>query len=235
MKTRYIIRTLCAPIAFMLAFSATAQGAFSFVSGTCTGGTGTSGTTTTISSTGADLMVAAVTFYEPSTAPSINFDTYGNTWVAETQWGGAGNANTIFYHVYSPTTGGAHAVGFTGGFGSACIAAFSGSTSSALDQQNGNGSASSTTITTGSVTPTQANELVLTSFGTFTAGPYTTPSGFTLISSAAYASGVSCGVAIAYQIQTSATADNPTWTAPTANLISARCQHTNRQPSPRIR
>jgi hypothetical protein len=71
-----------------------------------------------------------------------------------------------------------------------------------------------TALATGSVTPSAANELVVTAEGQGAAGgsPFTINLGFTITDQKAQVGGQADGGGLAYLIQTTATAVNPTWT-----------------------
>jgi hypothetical protein len=108
----------------------------------------------------------------------------------------------------------------TASYISICALAFSGTkATSPADQGNGN-SVTATAITIGSITPGEANELVVTGvgFGAIVAygasGPTSyTYTGVTNTDFVGYIGGLHFGVAVAYWIQTTATATNPVWTA----------------------
>jgi hypothetical protein len=125
-----------------------------------------------------------------------------------------------FRYISNPTTSGlstftATIVG-SSTFASICSLAFKGSkTSSPLDQENGNtaASGSGTSFQPGSVTPTTNNQALftITGFVTPAKGSVTVNSSFTkqvdidLVGSQHY------GMAMAYLIQSTAGALNPTW------------------------
>jgi hypothetical protein len=89
------------------------------------------------------------------------------------------------------------------------------------DQQNGATTTSAATLATGSVTPTEDNELVVTVVASLDSGVLTAPTGYTLADRASYAAGIAIGGALAYRIQTTATATNPSWTFSTTTEASA--------------
>jgi len=94
-------------------------------------------------------------------------------------------------------------------FSSLCLATWIGSVATPLDQVNQFGSTGSvSTIQAGSVTPGETNELVLCGLGSFFSGtPLSIDGGFTITDQqpGAYSA------AMAYLIQTSIAAANPTW------------------------
>ena len=180
--------------------------------------------TSTYDSTGADLIgVSTATWGQTVTFT----DSKGNTFTAETESGSGGNFRSQISYCQAPTVGTGHyQSGSVIGF---CIfaACFSGSVSSPADQQNQHQTTSSATCTTGSITPSADNCLILASVGGGDAGFSQTisiDSGFTITDDAGqgqYFAG-QAGGGLAYLIQTSASAVNPTWTSGgTADGIAA--------------
>lgn len=180
-----------------------------------TGGTVDSPTTAAINTTGATLVVVMV---------HVGFDTgtisdsVGNTgWTEETMVNTAGNITRSWWKA-SPTTNAAHTFTYNGtaAFGTICAVAFAGTaTASPRDQISAGGGTAGAGVLTqqgGSVTPSEANEVVVSVAGlgdtvtaidgSFTPNPPT--------HSAAGGNGPGSG--LAYLIQTSAAAANPTWT-----------------------
>lgn len=168
--------------------------------------------TSGIDTTGADLIVVSLVFYEVSGSENIS-DSYSNTW---TQIGtrisqGSGQAMAWWY-CQAPIVGAGHTFSTTSALTVLNVEAWSGSVASPLDQIS-SATGASTTIQPGSVTPGSANELVLTPVGaSATSGSVTVDSGFTIPDAVVY--GGFWGGAMAYLIQTSAVAENPTWTIP---------------------
>jgi hypothetical protein len=170
------------------------------------------GSTNTINSTGANLIVVFSAF---DGTPTIT-DNYSNTWTPLTiQSGGAGNFGR-FWYCYNPTVGAGHYFNTTTGYAALFAQAWSGATASPVDQQNGsytNGSVTSP-LQPGSVTPTTANQLIIT--GVTSAGAESGNNislGFTITDNQNGVTGVTYGGSMAYLVQTSASAVNPTWTA----------------------
>lgn len=178
---------------------------------------GVSVTTTAINTTGADLLLLTVAYY--STLPTTLSDSYSNTWSLISNQSPGGQSAAFYRASGSPTVGTGHTFTASGGttYPNLAIMAWSGSAASPLDQFNGS---SGTSTPPGSITPTVANELVCLASGTgATFG--TTPSGYTLVDTASQASGQSIGVGTCYQIQTAATATNPTWTNSQGIIIAS--------------
>lgn len=169
------------------------------------------GTTGAIDTTGASLLNAAVAFV-PSSPPTIS-DSKGNTWTALTNYTSFSVESLQFYYVANPTVGSGHT--FTDGglntISTANFAAFSGAaTVSPFDVENGaiNGPSP---LQPGSITPSANGEVVLASIADFS-GTASVDSGFTITDQAATTGGQYFGCALAYLVQTSAAAVNPTWT-----------------------
>lgn len=173
---------------------------------------GTAFTSGTVDTTGCNLLVVNAAWFNPS-APVTLTDSKGNTWVPLTA-ALANNSNSQLFYTINPTVGSGHTFTFSASFSSICVTGFSGvKTSSPFDVENGHGDASgATTEAPGSITPSENNELVVSGLDTGLGGqPYTIDSGFT-ISCQDDGGGVNFPGALAFIIQTSAGAVNPTWT-----------------------
>jgi hypothetical protein len=119
-------------------------------------------------------------------------------------------------------TGHTFTVSGTSLFQSLIASAFSGvATASPFDVENGAGSAGATSIATGSVTPSQANSLIVTTVGSLWSS-HSIDSGFTEIADVAYSAGNHFSIAAAYLVQSAASAVNPTWSGPTSEDSAAR-------------
>lgn len=181
--------------------------AFSLISHTAAGSTngGVSVVTGGITTTGANLIVVSVSYY--ATVATLT-DSKSNTWTSLSTFTGS-SFYTVLYYCYAPTVGAGHTFTFSGvtNYPVISVAAFSGAASSPFDQQNG-----SSTLSTGSITPTVANELVVSGL-TCSGSVSSINAGMTISDSLGYASGQSVGGGLAYIIQTAASAISPTWTA----------------------
>lgn len=168
---------------------------------------GGGGTSTSIDTTGANFLVANLVIINGGSATLT--DSYGNTWTALTSYGNSTQAQ--LYYVASPTVGTGHTFTITGSsqFPALAVASFSGvASSSPLDVEIGNTASSATSCSTGSLTPTSNNELMITGIGTVSSHAPTVNIG-TVTDSLGEAA--SWGVGLAYLVQTSATAENATW------------------------
>ncbi len=177
-------------------------------------------TTSAINTTGADLIVLWLLSYNGVARPTIS-DLVGgnsNTWTALTDRGNGSLTRGTFFYCVPTHVGSGHTftVGGSGNFSSIYVEAWSGClTSGPFDQQNG-GSNSGTTVQPGSVTPGSANELVVTGCGNYdvpggSPSPPSADSGFS-VSDSFLTTANSMSGGMAYLVQTTATAENPTWT-----------------------
>lgn len=220
------VRSLLLALALLLAIALPAQAAITCVphvgAQAATGGnTFTSGP---MDSSGTTLLVAAVS-HITSVSPTLS-DSKSNTWaLIRSQVFGTSGFQLDLYYVKNPTVGTGHTFTLTGSafFGSVAALACSGTDTTAnVDQQNGTDGAQGQTYSTfqpGSVTPSVNNEVVVTGLASDTT--YTIDGGYTITDQFPVAGGAAYGVAIAYLVQTTATATNPTWTISTASATTA--------------
>ena len=172
-------------------------------------------TSAAIDTTGATLLVIAQAGLNAGTPTPT--DSKGNTWTALTEYAG-GNLSVRLYYCANPTVGTGHtftALWGGGSYASIAVAAFSGTLNAAPDASGGAGSASGTTQQPGLLTPSVDNCLVVTGFmyvsGTVP-GPATISAGFNVTDDIGNAT-TTIPVAMAYQVQTTATGVNPTWSS----------------------
>jgi hypothetical protein len=173
---------------------------------------------TPINVTGADLIVIVEGIYSnPLPGPTDNF---GNVFVPMTVESGTLGAYVQFWICENPITGSGYAASINAAavvFPSIIVLALSGSASSPFDVQNGAQSG-----TPGLVTPSEANELVLTALVTSTGDPGIVDSSFSVVQSINFSAN-NLGLALGLQVQTTATPRNPTWagTGIQASIIAA--------------
>lgn len=177
------------------------------------------GTTSAVDTSGADTIFLSVNIVD-NAAPSIS-DSAGNTWtlvrsqdssgftVYNNLYRSATPCNTSASHTFTATA--------TSGQVSICVVGFSGGATSGIDdQENGAGAIFTTTIQPGSITPGGDNRLVITSIMGAQDGVSidSINGGFTVAVDHTQGAGGTPGLcnAIAYLLQTSAAAANPTWT-----------------------
>jgi lysophospholipase L1-like esterase len=184
-----------------------------------------SGTTSAINTTGATLLVCVAAF---NSAASVTIsDSKSNTWTALTLQdpGGGLTVAGLIYYVANPTVGTGHTftITATGNAPAGAFMAFSGvTTASPFDVQNGaNTNGSVTSLATGSVTPGQNNELVVSGLGLGAANTPSESASFTLVDHLSFVGGTSYGVDSSYKVQTTAAAVNPTWSWASATNAAA--------------
>ncbi len=193
--------------------------------------TGNNVTTGSLNTTGADLLIVAVGSYQ-GVANTLS-DTVGgnsNTWNGLTLKAQTGDSQIRLFWSVPTHVGSGHTftVSSTGAYPSLCaIAVSGGKQTTPFDQENGAVSSSfQASLATGSITPTEDNELVVTAAGWSTGRTWTQPTGYTYAGTANvdyqnYGSGTNFGTVLAYQIQTTAAATNPTWTPNASSLMDA--------------
>ncbi len=196
--------------------------AIALLSNTKAGGSGVA--SPAINTTGAKLIVIGLT-QDFNTNANVT-DSAGNTWTQLTRRNNAFSYSQLLYCI-NPTTSASHTFTATAAANDAiCIAAFSGS--GIYEADTGNNNTSSTTIQPGSITPAQNNELVITTATiTATATTLSINGGFAITDQQIIGSSPSYwGNGLAYLIQTTAAAANPTWTystTPPANACAMAC------------
>lgn len=176
------------------------------------------GTSAAINTTGANLIVVAVTRYDPSGQPTLS-DSKGNTWVGLTSTTLTTGALRLFY-CYAPTVGTGHTFTTTlsTSYSSVHVAAFSGAAASPLDGETAD-TTGSAIGRPGSITPTVDGDLIISAVVHATGStPWAIDSGMTILNSQAGTSGQGFSGAIAYKVQTTAAAINPQWTISSGNV-----------------
>lgn len=183
-----------------------------FITSTSAGSTNAANVTTpAIDTTGADFIGICAT---SATSPTIT-DSKSNTWTALNSYTNAGGNIITAYYAAAPTVGSGHTFTNTSVVPSMSVFAFSGvKQSSPFDQQNGATAQSVTSKATGSITPSENNELILTclAIGSSLASDYVVDSGVS--TPEAYipvVGGQHYGNGGGYKIQAGAAAINPTW------------------------
>lgn len=201
--------------------AAAAVSGFAYLGGASAGSTGasTGATTTGFDTTGANLIVVALSFDGGST-PTLS-DSKGNTWTALTL--GAGSPRARLYYCQAPSVGSGHTFSISGTntFGSVNVQAFSGAIVSPFDVEN-TAAGTSTSPQAGSITPGFNNELVVAATATGNGNINSIDGGFTSTNPVNYLASNHYGIGIAYLIQTTAAAANPTWTLSVSGGWAAR-------------
>lgn len=173
-------------------------------------------TSSSFDTTGSDLLIVMTTVF--NSAPALT-DAYSNTWTSLTGQGCITSlikAQLFYCNPPSNKVGANHTFTLTGStvYPALCVLAVTGSAASPFDVENG---ASNITVGStaqgGTVTPSVDNEIVISGYVCGTPSTtYSINQGFTISDQLAYTSGQADGCALAYLIQTTATAQNPTWT-----------------------
>jgi hypothetical protein len=181
-------------------------------------------TTAGINTTGADLIVVSVVVDTNGTGsttanpPSIT-DSKSNGWTQITaQAAGSGTSATYLFFSHNPMVGSGHtftATTATVPAGTITVQAWSGSVVGMVtDQNSAANTGGATSLQPGSITPSQNNSLVVASFGGLDMDAGDTQSidgGFALSDQNTFVGGNHYAGAMAYLVQGSAAAINPTW------------------------
>jgi hypothetical protein len=190
----------------------------------------TGGTSDAIDTTGADLLILCASIYAGGST-STPTDSKGNTWTPLTVQTNSGSSRNRLFYAEAPIVGTGHTFTYNAAniFPTFTVAAFSGTKQSGVfDVENGAFSASNiTSFQTGSVTPGEDNELIVTGITVDGEGldNASIDGGFTITDYAKAVSGLRVGGGLAYLIQSGAAAANPTWSwttnqAPAATIAT---------------
>lgn len=176
-----------------------------------------SATTSGINTTGANSIFVVQAWYYGAPGDPTFSDSNGNTWVPRTTYRGTGSGQVKILYCAAPTVGSGHTFTqvSTSQYGSFVVVAMTETLAATpFDQENGGGSSGPvTTVQPGSVTPSENGELLICGLNMQTAGlTASIDSSFTIAAQLAAQSGVSYGSALAYLVQATAGAINPTWT-----------------------
>lgn len=184
-------------------------------------GAATTCTTGAINTTGATLAVIAATDFNNTIQAANISDSKGNTWTNLTTQFSSTTRARLFYSVLSSVGSGHTFTVASASFPSIVVRTFSGvKTSSPFDVETG-GTSSTTTVATGSLTPSENNELIVTGVGFDRIATPSIDSGFNTPVGVNFSSGSNMGTSLSYIIQTTATAVNPTWTVSGSGFLAA--------------
>lgn len=174
-------------------------------------------TTNSIDTTGADLIVIGLAADDGyNTTPT---DSKSNTWTQVTNTYTQGNVRVRMWYTTPSSVGSGHTFSFSGSpLGTMFVAAFEDANqSSPADQQNG-ANAFASSLATGSITPTEDNELIIGLYGINSTGvPMSVDNGMIEINEVDFLAGNYYGGMMAYKVQTTAAAINPTFTRTNSN------------------
>lgn len=185
-------------------------------------------TSSTVDTTGATLCVASFSD-GVTTATYTPTDSKGNTWHPLTIVNAGSQGRTQLWYAwdhggtpFSAGTGHTFTGATTvGGNPWVVFTCYSGTqtTSDPFDQQNTGttGASVATSVQPGSVTPTSANQLLVTSVSGYVepTGFTISPGSFTITAQSGLLGGTNYAGAQAYLVETTATTQNPTWTLAT--------------------
>jgi hypothetical protein len=182
------------------------------------------GTTGSITTTGATLIVICISSYGLGLT-STPTDSKGNTYTGLTSITGGQSRNRIFY-CSAPSVGSGHTFTYSATTSALGIhvMAFSGvSTLSPFLDETGSSSSSTNSISGGSLTPASSGALIVTglTLENSIAG-LAISSPFTIQTTNAYVNGSAMGGASGYYVQPTAAAINPTWTWTTTTGAGCR-------------
>ena len=175
--------------------------------------------TAPIDTTGADLLVVAVSSYTAQAAPTTS-DSQTNTWQALTAYDNTASSGIVrvqFFYDATPSTSTSHTFSAThanNAYPTIAVMAFSNTGATPFDTESGAGNNGPLTIQPGSVTPAAGNSVLLSAISNNgNGGTFSISGGLAELHDLGAVSGQGVALAVAYEIQTTATARNPTWTA----------------------
>ncbi len=189
-------------------------------------GAGNGTTTAAINTTGATSLVIATSSYYAGSGLDVS-DSNLNIWVPLTAYTSSTEARVkLWYCVASPSVGVGHTFTVTGAsvFATIGVIAWSGGGAYDGQERGASNAATATQSTDGFITPTLDGAIVVSAVAFNTGSATLTVSApFSKIATgyADYAGSTSEGLGLAYEIQTTATSRNPTWTAASAIDMSA--------------
>jgi hypothetical protein len=192
-----------------------APSGFTLISnGASTGAQASPRTTGAIDTTGANLLVVAASQFGSVTIGTVT-DSKGNTWTPLTAQNQGTTYINIFYCVPS-SVGSGHTFTWSNGadvYGAVAVQAWSGAHASPFDTENGATTSTLASLATGSITPAQNNSLVIAALcaGDLLSTPFTINGGFTETAEVASVPSTVEGLSMAYLVQTTAAAANPTF------------------------
>jgi hypothetical protein len=180
-------------------------------------------TTSSIDTSGCDLIVVAVTDFN---ATAVLTDSKSNTWLSTYTADTIRTPSSQIFYAKNPSVGSGHTFSISGSSNgpAAYIFGLSGSDTTAnYDVAATHFVDFATTGQAGSITPTVDNEILIavTTHQDFSGNNPTIDSGFTIADALVGAGGAHFGGSSAYLIETTATAKNPTWTQATSSLTNA--------------
>lgn len=189
-------------------------------------GTASSGaavTTTAMSTTGADLLIAIISNAQAA-GQAVFTDSASNAWTATTRRVQSGSGAIQVFYVQAPSTSASHTLtigALAGNLASVCFIAVAGSVASPFDTEAGASAA-----TTGSITTAAANELVVAGYQDATASAIGANSPGLILASIAVIGGNRFAMAAMLTIRATASAGSLTFTpngavtAPSSTIVA---------------
>lgn len=179
--------------------------AIALIASTSAGTAQNGGTISAIDTTGANLIVVALSSYDVAAALT---DSKGNTWTALTTRAVGGGSVVRMFYCASPVVGTGHTFTASGAntYSTVSVVAFSGAAASPFDQESGAASSASP----GVILPREDNCVFVTCQSQASSGTGASINGSFTASSVNHG-GTFVGGGVAYKVQTTAGAENPTW------------------------
>lgn len=166
-----------------------------------------------IDTTGASVILVFITDYNGNPASTISdnqSNSYGSPILAPSL---SGSVRVQVWVKFSPTTNAAHTwtTGASAFAPSLAVLALTNTAVSAVDQTISASATASATVQPGSITPSASNGIIITGYGSANihdsvSAPFSPVDGQIIVS------GEHESLAMSFEIQTTATARNPTWT-----------------------
>lgn len=190
-----------------------ASATYTFVSSSASVFGTSGGTTGTLDTTGAELLVVCI--WDLTAGGQNLSDNKSNTYTQLTVETNFGQSSVCFYDL-TPTVGTGHTWTTTSRFVGVGVLAMSTTGTPAFDQESGHSQNASGNIQPGSLTPTVNDSLIVTAFGSFNGSAPSMPTGYTQVASNTTSTAEAGGMG--YKIQTTASAENPTWNGSGSSL-----------------
>ncbi len=173
-------------------------------------------TTDAINTTGANLIVIGIAWYTGGGTPCTPTDSTGmNTWSPLTTYGSLGTSGAKLFYAYNPTTSSTQTFTCSSAtsFPVISVQAWAGAKAAPFDLESGANTAASAAVQASpSITPTEDNEVVI-AVCSHNDTNFSIDSGYTESDKIAISPGAAIGSLMAYLVQTSAAATQPTCTA----------------------
>lgn len=170
-----------------------------------------------INTTTANLIVIAVAYGHNTGTISVS-DSLNNVtcWTPMNQYGaGTTPTNVQMFYCLNPIVGSAQTFTATASgstlWQSIAVGAFNGISSSPLDAQNGMAASGAGNFKTGSITPSQNGDIIISAISDFSSSTDSIDSGMTVIEQKQAVGGTSFGVSLAWGTQLIAGPINPSW------------------------